>query len=122
MWLVAGLSLFWLLVRVTGTDRWVPAQQVVPFTPYASPAALLFAVLGVAVGGAAAVAGWVLAGTAVGWALCLVPRLRGRRITATPDPHELRVGTLNALHGQADLDALAAFVADYRIDVLVVQE
>ncbi|GAB3839908.1 endonuclease/exonuclease/phosphatase family protein [Dactylosporangium cerinum] len=116
---VAAVLAGFTLVRLTGSERGTPLVQIMAFTPYIAPIALLAAV-------AAAIAG------ATGpWLVCIltwaalsavvVPRLLATRSEERPGA-VLRVMTANILYDRGDMAALVKQVKIDDVDVLAVQE
>ncbi|WP_433065745.1 endonuclease/exonuclease/phosphatase family protein [Dactylosporangium sp. CS-033363] len=116
-WAAAVLAAVFTVVRVLGAERGTPLVQLVSYTPYAAPAAL---VAGAAVTFLAVLPGLVLLACGVVLAALVVPRL-----VPSPVPRDgvrLRVMCANLLFGR---NATLAFVDQLKIDdvdVLAVQE
>jgi endonuclease/exonuclease/phosphatase family metal-dependent hydrolase len=117
-WLVVLPWAVWAVVRVLGLEHGFPFVQLIAYTPYVVPIAL------VGGGVAALLRRWapatVAAGTVVMLATLLAPRAVGDDSDATG--RELRVMTANAYRGRVPAAAIAELVRSERVDVLAVQE
>ncbi|MET7424919.1 endonuclease/exonuclease/phosphatase family protein [Dactylosporangium sp. NPDC005555] len=118
LWGVTAILTVFTAVRLTGIERGSPLVQLMAFTPYVAPAALV----------CAAVAG--IAGATGPWVMCL---LIWAALTATVAPRlfaakaasggaRLRVLTANILYDRGDMTALVERAKIDDVDVLAVQE
>lgn len=121
LWAVAAILAAYTIIRLGGLERGTPLVQLVAFTPYAAPLALLCA------------AGAAIAGATGPWLICLlawvslsatvVPRLIARPAPPTGGTGaKLRVMTANVLFDHGDMPALLQQAKLDDIDVLAVQE
>ena len=118
VWVLAAGFGLWALVRLTGLERGTPLIQLISFTPYAVPGALLTALLAAATGRWAAAAVATLAFAALG--AVVVPRvLRGPPPPAGPT---LRVMAANLLNGGGDARAGVEHVMVDDVEVLALVE
>jgi endonuclease/exonuclease/phosphatase family metal-dependent hydrolase len=118
VWVLAAGFGLWALIRVTGLERGTPLIQLVSFTPYAVPGALLTALLGAVTARWAAAA--VAAGAFVALTAAVLPRVvPGPRPPAGPT---LRVMASNLLNGGADARVVVEHVKVDDIEVLALVE
>ncbi len=123
LWGVAALLAAFTMVRLTGWERGTPLVQLMAFTPYVAPAALLCAVWAAFAG---ATGPWVLC--VLAWAAVsavVVPRLLADRPGRRPGGRSgatLRVMTANVLYDHGDMAALLEQAKVDDVDVLAVQE
>ncbi|MDG6106545.1 endonuclease/exonuclease/phosphatase family protein [Dactylosporangium aurantiacum] len=122
LWAVAAVLAAYTIIRLGGLERGTPLVQLIAFTPYVAPLALLCAA-------------WAaIAGATGPWLLCLlawaalsatvVPRLIARPAPpagAAPGV-PLRVMTANVLFDHGDMPALLQQAKLDDVDVLAVQE
>ncbi|GAA3243836.1 endonuclease/exonuclease/phosphatase family protein [Dactylosporangium siamense] len=119
LWGVAAVLAGFTLVRLTGSERGTPLVQIMAFTPYTAPIALLAAVAAAITD---AVGPWLVC--ILAWAALsavVVPRLLASRPQGRPGA-TLRVMTANILYDRGDMAALAKQVKIDDVDVLAVQE
>ncbi|MGH3734921.1 MAG: endonuclease/exonuclease/phosphatase family protein [Micromonosporaceae bacterium] len=115
---VAGLGLF-VVVRLLGWDGFTPLAQLMSFTPYLVPVAVLLVLV------VAAMRRWrtgIAAGLVAGVLVALVaPRAIGGEAPLPAGGVPLRVMTANLWHGNAT-DELMALVRREQPDLLSIQE
>ncbi|MEV4514811.1 endonuclease/exonuclease/phosphatase family protein [Dactylosporangium sp. NPDC049525] len=122
LWGVAAALAAFTVVRLTGAERGTPLVQLMAFTPYVAPLALLCAVWAALTG---ATGPWLV--SLLAWAALsalVVPRLL---TTAAGDAEQhhgarLRVMTANVLYDRGDMAALLEQAKVDDVDVLAVQE
>lgn len=119
-WLVVVPWAVWTVMRVLGVERGYPFVQLIAYTPYVLPLALVGGAL------AALLRRWapvgLAAATAIVLAVLLVPRATGHTAVARAGGPQLRVLTANTLHGSVPPEALVDLVRRERVDVLAIQE
>jgi endonuclease/exonuclease/phosphatase (EEP) superfamily protein YafD len=115
-----ALVALWAFVRTFGLESGGLPTALMPFTPFAGLAALLFAVLAAGLKNWLAAAAAALAATLL--ALAVLPRAIGTE-TESPAAHQtLTVLSANVELGGADPNALIALVERYHPDLLSLQE
>lgn len=122
LWGLAAVLAAFTVLRLTGWERGTPLVQLIAFTPYVAPAALLCAAWAAFTG---ATGPWVVC--VLAWAALsavVVPRLLATRPTGPGGRTgaTLRVMTANVLFDQGDMTALLEQAKIDDIDVLAVQE
>jgi endonuclease/exonuclease/phosphatase (EEP) superfamily protein YafD len=121
LWGVAAILAAFTMIRLTGWERGTPLVQLIAFTPYVAPIALLCAVWAALTG---ATGPWLVC--LLAWATlsaAVIPRL----LATTGDPTaqdgaKLRVMTANVLYDRGDMAALLEQAKVDDVDVLAVQE
>jgi endonuclease/exonuclease/phosphatase (EEP) superfamily protein YafD len=118
-WLAVAPVAVWTLLRLTGIGDVYPAVQLLAFTTYLVPVALLVAVL------AAVLRRWVAMGVAlaavVSLAAVLAPRAFGGPDPAAGGPR-LRILSANMEVGGSDPANMVRLVREHDVDVLALQE
>jgi len=119
LWLGAGSVLAWMLLRLSGWGDFFPLVQLLAFTPYVLPVALLVTVLcGVLRRWSAC---FVALAAVLGLAAAVLPRTFGDASADAGGVH-LRVLSANMKVGIADADNLVALIRAHDVDVLALQE
>jgi len=119
-WLLVAPWAIWAVVRVLGVERGTPLVQLMAYTPYVVPVALVAGAVAALLRHWAAVA--VAGVTAIVLAVLLVPRATGDSAEARAGGPQLRVLTANTHHGSVPPEALVELVRSERVDVLAIQE
>jgi endonuclease/exonuclease/phosphatase (EEP) superfamily protein YafD len=119
VWGCVAVLLAWTALRVAGVANTYPVIQLLAFTPYLLPAAVVLTVL------CGLCRRWMaLAATAV--TLIVLATLVVPRAVGGPDPDgggtRLRVLSANMKVGASDADNLVALVRAHDVDVLALQE
>ncbi|WP_157545134.1 endonuclease/exonuclease/phosphatase family protein [Hamadaea tsunoensis] len=118
LWTAFAVLTLWTLLRLTGWDTWYPAVQLLAFTPYAVPVALVCVLV------AALMKRWratiALGVTTAALLVCVLPReIPGSGPTGGT---VLRVATSNLQFGWATPQAVMDRARASDVDVLAVQE
>jgi endonuclease/exonuclease/phosphatase (EEP) superfamily protein YafD len=123
LWIIAIPLLLVALARVLPFDNVVPIPQLVPFTPWATLAALPLLI--VALFSRRWVLTLLLAAALAGFVYWTAPFFVPPETSTAADPAAagtLRVMTVNAQYGQADAQSVVDLVESQHVEVLSVQE
>lgn len=123
LWIIAIPLLLVALARVLPFDSVVPLPQLVAFTPWAALGVLPLLI--VALFSRRWVLTVLLAAALAGFAYWLVPFFVPPETSDVADPADVgtvRVMTVNALYGRADVQSVVDMVDSQHVEVLAVQE
>jgi endonuclease/exonuclease/phosphatase family metal-dependent hydrolase len=119
VWLAVTAVALWTLLWLTGIANVYPVIQLLAFTTYVAPVAVLVAVL------AGVLRRWLAFGLALAMVLGL-GAVMGPRAFGGPDPDgggpRLRILSANMDHGRSDPATMVRLVREQDVDVLALQE